>query len=110
MIQKNFGRKNYFEEFEKFSEKSLVNNLLSHVAAGRVGGAGPPSCKTWPQAAALGTNRGGSWLPFLGQIASNYVHGWQHWGTTRRVLATFPRPDSFQLCPRVAALHHHTMF
>jgi hypothetical protein len=77
MIRENFGRKNYFEEFEKFSEKSLVNDLLLHVATGRVGGAGQPSCRTCLQAAAL---------------------------------TTFPRPDSFQLCPLVAALHHHTIF
>jgi hypothetical protein len=43
MIRENFDRKNYFEKFEKFNEKLLVNDLLSHVAAGRVGGAGPPS-------------------------------------------------------------------
>jgi hypothetical protein len=62
MIQENFGRKNYFEEFEKFSEKSLVNDLLLHLPAGRVGGAGPPSCKTCPQEAALGTNTGPGYL------------------------------------------------
>jgi hypothetical protein len=92
MIQKNFGRKNYFEKFEKFNEKSLVNDLLLHVAAGRVGGAGPPSCKTWPQEAALGHHqRGPGYLSSARQLPTMSTGG--STASSNQVLNTFPWHD-----------------